>query len=359
MTLQDFQAEGESVPRDVFSMVMGMNDLSSKTRTKVGDMRSYDGQFSAASLTYDISFNVPDGPEQGSGSFKGTMNGLTANSTAIYPQGMNSSDMAEMIAAGVDIGGTMTYTGGSTDIQAVSPDGPFSANTSSTGGALTFAMNGDGLRYDIRGTGVAINAQVPDFPFPVSLNMAESAFTFGIPLAVSEEPQSFAFGFKFGEFTVSDVLWSLFDPGAQLPRDPATLELDLTGTAKVQTDIFDPMAMAGNEAPGEINSLNINTLLVDLVGARLIGSGAFSFDNTDTTTFDGMPRPEGALDLRLEGANKLIDTLVGMGLLPQEQAMGARMMMGLFGVPQGDDTLTSKIEVNAEGHVLANGQRLQ
>ena len=39
--------------------------------------------------------------------------------------------------------------------------------------------------------------------------------------------------------------------------------------------------------------------------------------------------------------------------------MGARMMMGLFAVPgEGEDTLKSKIEVNDEGHVLANGQRL-
>lgn len=40
--------------------------------------------------------------------------------------------------------------------------------------------------------------------------------------------------------------------------------------------------------------------------------------------------------------------------------MGARMMMGLFAVPgEGEDTLNSKIEVNGEGHVLANGQRIR
>jgi hypothetical protein len=31
----------------------------------------------------------------------------------------------------------------------------------------------------------------------------------------------------------------------------------------------------------------------------------------------------------------------------------------MFAVPAGDDTLTSKIEVNDDGHVLANGQRLK
>ena len=49
-----------------------------------------------------------------------------------------------------------------------------------------------------------------------------------------------------------------------------------------------------------------------------------------------------------------------MGLLPEDQAMGARMMMGLLAVPgEAPDTLNSKIEINEQGHVLANGQRIQ
>jgi hypothetical protein len=35
------------------------------------------------------------------------------------------------------------------------------------------------------------------------------------------------------------------------------------------------------------------------------------------------------------------------------------MMMGLFATPTGEDELTSTIEVNEQGHLLANGQRLQ
>ena len=73
-----------------------------------------------------------------------------------------------------------------------------------------------------------------------------------------------------------------------------------------------------------------------------------------------LPAPEGEADLKLVGGNGLLDKLVEMGLVPEDQAMGARMMMGLFAVPgEGEDTLTSKIVVNEEGHVLANGQRLK
>jgi len=72
-----------------------------------------------------------------------------------------------------------------------------------------------------------------------------------------------------------------------------------------------------------------------------------------------MPKPTGSAEFQLNGVNGLIDDLVAMGLLPQEQVMGARMFLGLLTVPAGDDQLTSRIEVTADGQLLANGQRLQ
>ena len=36
-----------------------------------------------------------------------------------------------------------------------------------------------------------------------------------------------------------------------------------------------------------------------------------------------------------------------------------RMMMGMFARSVGDDELSSKIEINDQGHVIANGQRIQ
>ncbi|HKK96878.1 MAG TPA: DUF2125 domain-containing protein, partial [Marivita sp.] len=62
----------------------------------------------------------------------------------------------------------------------------------------------------------------------------------------------------------------------------------------------------------------------------------------------------------VSGANALIDKLISMGVLTSEDAMGARMMMGMFAVP-GDapDSLNSTITINEQGHVLANGMRIQ
>ncbi|MGR3467113.1 MAG: DUF2125 domain-containing protein, partial [Shimia sp.] len=124
-------------------------------------------------------------------------------------------------------------------------------------------------------------------------------------------------------------------------------------------DIMDPEAMERADVPAEINSLSIEALSLSAAGASLDGEGAFTFDNSDLSTFDGFPRPEGSATIDIAGANMLIDNLIAMGLLPQDQAMGARMMLGLFATPTGDDQLQSVIAVNEEGHVLANGQRLR
>jgi hypothetical protein len=124
----------------------------------------------------------------------------------------------------------------------------------------------------------------------------------------------------------------------------------------MEEDIFAPeFAEEMTEAPGQINSLDINKVLLTLAGAELSGEGAFTFNNSGP-----VPMPAGTMNMMLTGANGLLDTLVNMGLVPEEQAMGARMMMGLFAKPgNGPDTLVSEIEVQENGAVLANGQRIR
>ena len=94
----------------------------------------------------------------------------------------------------------------------------------------------------------------------------------------------------------------------------------------------------------------------------MAGSGAARFDNTDLVTFGGFPKPSGTLDLTVKGANALIDRLVGIGLLKDQDAMGARMGMGMIAKPApelGEDALKSHLEMTDEGQVLANGIRLR
>ncbi len=90
------------------------------------------------------------------------------------------------------------------------------------------------------------------------------------------------------------------------------------------------MANAQGEAPVEFNALTVNDITLSVAGASVEGKGDFTFDPTDTVTFDGMPAPTGEINFTIIGANGLIDKLIQMGLMPEDQAMGARMMLGMF-----------------------------
>ena len=226
------------------------------------------------------------------------------------------------------------------------------------------SMGDGGLDYSGVGQSVTYSLSGGELPFPVAVAADETRFAMTLPLVAGPAEQDFALGLTLGGMTISDGVWNLFDPGTILPRDPATLAIDLAGKAKMFVDLLNPEAMEraenAGEVPGELNALTLKGLTLRAAGAELTGTGDFTFDNTDLTTFDGVPRPIGSFNLNLTGANALIDKLIQMGLVSEDDAMGARMMMSMFAVPgNGDDALTSTIEINEQGHILANGMRIQ
>jgi hypothetical protein len=292
---------------------------------------------------------------------RGQVAALAFEGSAALPQGdYDPEDMNAMLEAGFDVDGTFSHGGGQTDFLFTDGSELVRGQTTSQSGGFGVKMGADGLGYSATASDVTVAFTSSDVPFPIEMALAETGFEMTMPVTPGEEPQDFALAIRLGDFTMSDMIWGMFDPAGQLPRTPATVVIDLEGQARLDAPLMDPEAMESAEVPGELRTLSIKDLVLRLAGAELTGQGAFTFDNTDTVTFDGMPRPEGTLNLRLVGGNALLDTLVNMGLLPQEQATGVRMMMGLFAVPgEGEDTLTSTIEVNEAGQVLANGQRLR
>lgn len=361
--LNQIVVEGTTMGDEAMQMNMLASDVSNiTTMTGQGETRGYDQRSTVSSVTYEMVVAPPDEPA--TVNMQGEMQTLAFETKGTVPNTLtNVADMSAMIAAGFDVKGSFTYGSGQTAIAVEDPQsGEMAFNTSSDGGTLGVEMGEAGLAYLVEQTNTKVSAKVSNLPFPVDLSMAKTAFNLMMPVSPSDDPQDFAFGLTMGDFEMSDMIWGIFDPTSQLPRDPATIALDLTGTAKMFIDFLNPesAAMMATQTPGELETLKMNNLVVDLAGARLDGSGDFTFDNTDTTTFPGMPKPVGEVNLSLVGGNGLMDKLVAMGLLPQDQAMGARMMMGLFAVP-GDapDSLSSKIEFNEEGQVLANGQRIQ
>lgn len=319
-----------------------------------GTVRDYAFDFDIETVTASFS-GAPEGEPPVS--FALEVDDVTADySGSAAPQDLMSS-FAQSIEAGNKTDGTLNHGALTYSLAGEGPDGSFDIAAAVASGAFDFAMNENGLDYTTLSNDMTLSVGGSVIPLPpLTFKMAESGFRFAIPVIPSEEEQDFAMRLNFGGLEVDQMLWAMIDPTGQIERDPADLVIDLDGSVTMTEDVFAPeFAEEMTGPPGEINALNINEILLTIAGAELTGDGEFSFNNAGP-----VPMPSGVVNMMLTGGNGLLDKLVGMGLLPEEQAMGARMMMGLFARPgDGPDTLVSTIEVNEDGSVLANGQRIR
>lgn len=335
---------------------MTLNNVSGKYLSKKGEARSIDTDLTADTMTFAVS-----GADAGSTfSFNGTAEGINSKSTSVIPGTVNMADMAAALAAGFSGNGTLATGPVKYDFAFNDAASNMSGTATSASSQLSFNMDKAGIAYVTNAGATAISLSGDQIPFPVNVTLAETAFDVLMPVSKSDTPQDFRSVIKLVELAVNDEIWALVDPTAQLPHDPATLIIDANGTATLTSDLMDPAAQASGAPPGMFNSLNLNQLQLKAVGADLTGNGALTFDNADMTTYPGMPKPVGKVSLQLVGGNALLDKLVAMGLIPEDQAMSARMMLGLFARPgEGEDSLVSEIEMGADGSVMANGQRLK
>ncbi len=362
VSLTNLTVEGEQLPADAAQVSVALNGMQGVSKMSVGDMRSFEQTGTVDKVTYDMSFKDPKG--EGSGNFSGSVDAVTLEALGSLPLTIDPDDAAAMFNNGFNAVANFAHSGGKSSFQVEENGTTTQGNTSSQNGTFAVSIGKEGVSYSVSGTGTQLELMGGEIPFPVALAMDEFGFNFKMPLSKSDEEQDFALGVTLGQFTMSEMIWNLFDPGTVLPRDPATIAFDLTGKAKLFLDLLDEAAIKNAEMsgqmPGEVNSVSVNNLTVELAGAKLDGKGDFTFDNTDLQTFNGLPRPTGVANLMLTGGNALLDKLVQMGLLKQEDAMGARMMVSMFAVPgAGEDVLESKIEINDQGHIMANGMRIQ
>jgi hypothetical protein len=290
-------------------------------------------------------------------------NGMSMQGEVSTPLNMDEIAPEDLIASGMTLAGG--YIIDSSDfVVDVNAEGDQVAASGSTGQvAFTGGMSGAAVGYDTAVNDLDVSIQTSEFPLPIDISMAKYGIGFELPIATTEEAAPMGISVDLIDLVISDGLWNLFDPGNVLPRDPATFQLSLQGTAKALMNVMDPddqMAMAmGGGSPFEPETLVLETLNINAAGASVTGEGAFTFDNTDTQTFAPLPRPEGDAKIQINGLNKLLDSLVAMGLVPAEDVMAPRMMMGMFARSTGDDQMEIGVEVNGAGEVLVNGNRVR
>jgi Uncharacterized protein conserved in bacteria (DUF2125) len=221
------------------------------------------------------------------------------------------------------------------------------------GGEAAGLFNKDSFSIKSTGSGLAID--VTSAMMPVPIKIASGAIEFGLtsPVMATDAAGDYGVVMKLSQFSVNEEAWAIVDPGGALSREAADLAIDISGKTKLD---FIRAEETGAEPPvPAVETLDITELALKVAGAALTGTGAFTFDNSA-----GMPMPLGEANVTVTGANALIDGLIKTGLVAEEDAMGARMMMGAFMSPGASaDELTTKIEAKAGGEIYVNGQRVQ
>lgn len=275
---------------------------------------------------------------------------------------LKGDDIGQALAQGLAFAGDFAY--GPAEFSFDFEDGRehTALSGSAAGGSALVEMSADALAYEITGQNTTFTMSGTEIPLPeITVAYEDLAFAFALPAAASTEPRDFSFLVRLVNLALDEGIWSLFDPAAALPHDPATLIVDIAGRGNFAHGLFDPQTMMADSFPGDLHALDLRELRAAVAGAEVTGEGAFIFDNADRQTFPGVPRPMGEVELTAVGLTGLVDKLVAMGLLPQEEAASFQFMLGLFArqVEGQADTYTTKIELTPEGGIVANGQQLQ
>jgi hypothetical protein len=320
---------------------------------------------SAESMTFQSFASDAEGGEGGGeGGGEASAGGTTIRYQMTDMTGEASGTMPEPREAGGDAGaitlaemgldatGALRHSGSLIEIDVDGPQ-PLTAQGGSETGGIEFSVDPRSVTYALVSENTSMEVTADALPVAVPFDLASSRAEFQLPVGGEEAPSPFGAMLALRELSLGEAVWGTFDPSGQLPREPVTVVLDLDGTARMNADLFgDPTALAELQGPpGVPETLDLTEMLVRFGGAELRGEGS--------VTFDQAMSPVGTVDLALDGGMSLLDRLVALGVLPQEQVMGLRAMLGVVARPVGEDNLTSTIEFTADGGIIANGMQIR
>lgn len=358
LDLAELVVDDMPIWREVADFNIAVADVSSSTRMAFDGMRQVEQNLETGPLSYTVAGN-----NLGTGeafAITGGTQSIRMSSVLRLPQIADPSDVAALLAAGLQFDGTLSCAGSSGTLNLRTPNGNGNFTGAIDASTWDITLSGTQASYTTEYRGVALSGLMSQMPIPFAFNVDKIGFGADLPVLPSETGQNIQMRAAMEGFTMADVLWGMFDPQAKLPRDPATVIIDLAGEARLLLDVFDTDLTDLSSTTGRLDRLEIKELNAQAAGATLDASGDMRFDYSAAGAFGNMPKTVGEVDIDLVGANTLLDRLVDIGLVPPDAAGAARMMIGLFGMPgAGEDTLKSKLEINEKGHILANGNRIQ
>jgi len=345
-----------------------------------GAPASYDYAMRSGRLSFSGQVDNEEGEKVG---FEGVLSDLEANGEMSVPgdarieDDMNAALKAGLATSGVLKSGTLVasfdFSGSDETGQPTSGAGKYDGK----GFDLAYSLSQDGMAYQAGSDAGRFELTSSDMPFPINYAIESGSFDMQLPVMKSDEPQPFKLAYSLSGLTLGDAIWNLFDAQGQLPRDPASLDLDVTGLMQVAKDLFDPALMTPPEdsAPGQEEGgpeqteaaepepqpfepveVTVNQLALAALGAQVHAQGMLRAPQGG-----GMTTPVGEISANYEGVNGLIDKLGAMGLIPEDRIMGVRMMMAMFAKPvaEGEDKLETRLEFKEDGAIFANGQQIR
>jgi len=218
----------------------------------------------------------------------------------------------------------------------------------------TFALRDGAFALLGEAQGIAYTGQPPLPGFPeLSASLASATMNMSMTFGKAGELAPMALAMSMEDLVLDEAIWGMFDPTGAIPRQPATLRIDLGAEALWMSDSFGT-ALQNEQPPFIPQSMELRDLFLTFGGASFAatGEGILSAQTG---------QPSGTAQMELNGVLSLIDTLSQIGLIPVAQAMMARGMLPQFTRPgpDGPDHLISDIEAMPDGSIFVNGTRVK
>lgn len=231
-------------------------------------------------------------------------------------------------------------------------DGWINSTAALSAGTLTvqdgaFAMLGEA--QDIAYSGQPPMPGIPE----MSASMKSATLNMNMTVGKPGSTAPMAVAMTMEELELGETAWGMFDPTGAIPREPATLRLDLGADALWMLNDLETAAATGTP-PFIPQSVVLRELFLTLGGASVSAKGEGMLSQQTG-------QPSGTAHIELKGVLTLVQTLSEIGLVPVPQAMMAQGMLPQFARPgpDGEDHFISEIEAMPDGSIHVNGMRVK
>jgi hypothetical protein len=298
-------------------------------------------------LRYDA--NGPDPTTGQMTEAAGSLRDMSLAADVKVPEAPDGEDVSALLRDGLDL--RLSLRGGQSTSSAVITDPalPMEIASQAEPFAAEFAMSKNGALMNLDQGPVSATVTLPGQPGPFEGSYARMLMRFAMPLAPAPGDQPLVLTLRLDDLLLADSAWNLFDPDRLIPRDPASLVVDLGGTLRVTGDPLGPAPDAFEKAIGDAR-IDLTELRLAFGGAEVTGGGALTVTGSGPAAV-----PSGKVNLTFRGVYTLLGHLGTLNLLPPDVALAIRGGLAFIGKPSGADLLTSEIEMRPDGTLLANG----